>query len=257
MADADPQPGRVGEALQLVTPQAGAGIVGPAGIGGDRQRLRVRVALRAELLPPVNDRANRELGGVARDPDAHPSLVCGQVVNAVGDRVPESLVLEVVAANLDRATLRLKLAADRLEIADQLTLLRVHADHRLASRKRLADGLGDVLELSVAVGMLRTLPRLLVRLQAVPLGLQQPEHRPLHDIVTHLPQRFGELRAALRRPPQRRLRIAPGHRINEPLEILRQPRLALEDRRAPRMPAHIPRRGPLLRVQVSQTAQHR
>ena len=166
VADADPQPGRVGEALQLVTPQAGAGIVGPAGIGGDRQRLRVRVALRAELLPPVNDRANRELGGVARDPDAHPSLVCGQVVNAVGDRVPESLVLEVVAANLDRATLRLKLAADRLEIADQLTLLRVHADHRLASRKRLADGLGDVLELSVAVGMLRTLPRLLVRLQA-------------------------------------------------------------------------------------------
>ena len=51
--------------------------------------------------------------------------------------------------------------------------------------------------------------RLLVRLQAVPLRLQQPQHGPLHDIMTHLPQRLGELRAALRRPPQRRLRITP------------------------------------------------
>ena len=157
--------------------------------------------------------------------------------------MPELLVLEVVAANLDRPALGLELAADRLEIADQLTLLRVHADHRLARRDRLADGLVDVLKLRVAVGMLGTLPRLLVRLQAVPLGLQQPQHRPLHDIVTHLPQRFGELRAALRCPPQRRLRIAPRHRINEPLQILSQPRLALEDRRAPRCRRTFPGAG--------------
>ena len=168
---------------------------------------RVRVAVRAEVLPPADDRVDRELGGIAGDPDADPALVRGQVVDAVRDRVPELLVLEVMTADLDRPALGLKLAADRLEIADQLSLLGVHADHRLTRRDRLADGLVDVRKLRVAIRVLGALPRLLVRLQAVPLGLQQPQHGAIDDIMAHLPQRLGELRAALRRPPQRRLRI--------------------------------------------------
>ena len=65
----------------------------------------------------------------------------------------------------------------------------------------------DVLELGVAIGMLDRPPGLAVNLQAVALGLQQPQHRPVNDVVPHLPQRLRELRAALRGPPQRRLRI--------------------------------------------------
>ena len=45
VADTDAQPGRVSEWLQLVAPEAGAGVVGPAGVGGDRQCAGVRVAL--------------------------------------------------------------------------------------------------------------------------------------------------------------------------------------------------------------------
>ena len=55
--------------------------------------------------------------------------------------MPELLVLEVVPANLHRLALRFKLAADRLEITEQLSLLSVHADHRLTGNNRLADRL--------------------------------------------------------------------------------------------------------------------
>ncbi len=53
------------------------------------------------------------------------------VEHAVGDRVPEILVLEVVAANLDRPARRLVLPPERLEVPDQLALLGLHGYHRL------------------------------------------------------------------------------------------------------------------------------
>ena len=105
MADTDAQPGRVSESLQLVAPEAGAGVVGPAGVGGDRQCAGVRIALRAEVLPPADDRVDGELGGIAGDPDADPALVRRQIVDAVRDRMSELLVLEVMTANLDRPAL--------------------------------------------------------------------------------------------------------------------------------------------------------
>ena len=171
--------------------------------------------------------------------------------------MPELLVLEVMPANLHGRSLGLELAADRLEIADKLALLGVHADHRLTRRDRLADRLVDVRKLRVTVGVLGALPGLLVRLQAVPLRLQQPQHGAVNDVVAHLPQRLGELRAALRRPPQRRFRIPPGDRIDQSLQILREPRLTLQDRRAPRMSAHLPRPRHLTGLQITQAPQHR
>jgi len=101
MADADVQPDRVGEALQLVAPEPGARVVGPAGVGGDRQPLGGGVAGLAKVLPPADDRVDRELRRLAGDPDAHPPFIGGEIVDAVGDRVPELLVLEVVTT--DRA----------------------------------------------------------------------------------------------------------------------------------------------------------
>jgi hypothetical protein len=147
--------------------------------------------------------------------------------------MPELFVLEVVSADLDRPALRLKLPADRLEIADQFALLSVHADHRLPSRDRRGDRLVDVRKLRVAIGMLSTLARLLVRLQAVALGLQQPQHRAIDDLVAHRSQRLREPRAALRRPPQRRLRIPTGDRIDQPIQRLTQPSFSLQDPRPP------------------------
>jgi hypothetical protein len=158
--------GAVRESLQLIAPQAGAGVVGGAGVCGDRQRRGVGVTGLAQVLPPIDDRVDREGRGVAGDPDTDPALIGGQVIDAVGDRVPELLVLEVVPANLDRPAPGLKLAADRLEIADQLALLGIHADHRLTGRDRLADRLVDVLKLRVTIRVPGALARLLVRLQS-------------------------------------------------------------------------------------------
>ena len=73
--------------------------------------------------------------------------------------MPELLVLEVVRADLDSGSpLRRALAADVLEVADQLLLLGVDRDHRLACRERRLRRSVDVAELRVAVGMLARPP---------------------------------------------------------------------------------------------------
>src|ERR1035437_3081103 len=143
--------------------------------------------------------------------------------------MPEILVLEIVRADLHRPARGLKLAAHRLEIPDQLALLGIDRDRRLTGRDRGSDHPVDLLELRITIRMLGALACLLIRLQAVTLGLQQPQNRAIDDIVAHLAQRFGELRAALRSPPQRRLRIPTRHRINKPLQSVGQPSLALQD----------------------------
>jgi hypothetical protein len=105
--------------------------------------------------------------------------------------------------------------------------------------------------------MARALPRLLVGLQAVALGRQQPQDGAIDDVAAHLAQGRSELRGALRRPPQRRLRITPGDRIDEALQSLREPRLTLKDRHAPAMTAHLSRCRHLAGLQIGQAAQHR
>jgi len=51
MQHPDPQAGRICQALELGLPHADAVAVGATAIGGDRHRLRVGVAVFAELLP--------------------------------------------------------------------------------------------------------------------------------------------------------------------------------------------------------------
>ena len=97
----------------------------------------------------------------------------GEVVDRVGDRLGDLGAGEVVPLDLDRLAGRLPLASYRLVIADQLLLLAVDADRGLAGGERRLDRLVDVLKLGVAVGMLRSLTRLLVGLQPKPLGLEQ------------------------------------------------------------------------------------
>jgi hypothetical protein len=65
MADDDLKSGLVREPLELEFPQTGAGAVGSAAVGGDRQRPRLGVAGLAEMLAPVEDRIDGERGGVA------------------------------------------------------------------------------------------------------------------------------------------------------------------------------------------------
>jgi hypothetical protein len=160
-----------GSTHQLDLPQVHARAVAATAIGGDRQRLGIREALVAEMLPPRSDARDRELRGFHRATDRHAALVVGEVVDAVGDGLGDLGVGEIVPLNLDRLSGRLPLAPHSLVIADQFLLLAIDRNRRLARGERRPDRLVDVRKLPVAIGMLGSLTRLLVGLQAKPLPL--------------------------------------------------------------------------------------
>lgn len=64
-----------------------------------------------------------------------------------------------------------------LEITDEFLLLGIDRDGRLLLLLKPTDPRADVAELSVAVGMLRPFPLLLIRLQAVVTVMQQLRDR--------------------------------------------------------------------------------
>ena len=78
-----------------------------------------------------------------------------------GTILPFSPCLHV---DVDRAALGPVVRAAVPEVADQLLLLRVDADHRLAGRLRRLHLRVDVLELRVSIGMARSLVRLAIDL---------------------------------------------------------------------------------------------
>ena len=114
------------------------------------------------------------------------------------------------------------------QVADHLLLLGVHADHRLARPQVLLGLLVEVAELAVAVGMLGALDLL-------GGGLQRVAHRHASSFATVLGadrvalrgQLVGQLAGRLAGPPQRRLRIAPGGRLDQRVQGRQQARVAL------------------------------
>ena len=138
------------------------------------------------LVEPAADRSDGELGRIARDPDADPARIGCHVVHAIGHDLAEFLVLEVVHLHAPRIALGSIVRAAVPVVADQLFLLRVDGDDRLArSLRRNHFGI-DVLELVVAIRMLRALVGLAVRLPAVAERRQQSAHAVGADLVAHL-----------------------------------------------------------------------
>ena len=109
----------------------------------------------------------------------------------------------------------------------------------------------DVAELRVTVGVLPALPRLDVRLQAVPQPAQKLRDRREVRLVAQLAQPVGEMPDALGRPAQKRLRIPAAISFDQPLEIHNQRRIRLGQPLAPTTrPPHPPRREPLPRLKL-------
>ena len=75
-----------------------------------------------------------------------------------------------------------------------------------------------MLELGVAVRVAVPFFRLAVALQTIPCRLQQSPHGPWADRMSLPRQLARQLRRALARPSQRRLRISAGHRIDQPFQ---------------------------------------
>src|SRR5260221_13564431 len=60
------------------------GAVAAAAVGRDGEALSLGIARIAEPLPPAADALDRKCGGIRLDSDVDPSLVGGNVVDAVG-----------------------------------------------------------------------------------------------------------------------------------------------------------------------------
>ena len=115
------------------------------------------------------------------------------------------------------------LAARVLELADQLLLLGVYADHRIGGALVGLDLLVDVPELRVPVRVPLALDGLGVALQAEPLRPQQVADGVGADPVALAGQLVRQVAGRLRRPPQRRHRITPLLRLDQGQQRRAQP----------------------------------
>ncbi len=146
-------------------------------------------------------------------------------------------------AHFLRLALGLPLLSAILEVADQLLLLGIHRDHRVAGGQARLGRRIEVSKLGVTVEMLRPCARLAVGLQTIPPLVQQLRYLLIADAMPLPPQLGGQPAHTLARPAQRRLRIAPRARLDQPLQVrpqrgvVRFQRLASTAR-----PAHPPRR---------------
>ena len=135
MAHGDIQPGLGRQSGQLDLPRPEPVAVRSPGVGGDQQPVGLGEAVTAHLVPPPADGLDGELGGIGRVADVDPSLVVGHVVDPVGDGL--GVLAQARSAKSWTFTRTgcpsgCPLGAAVGVVADQLLLLGVDADHRLA-----------------------------------------------------------------------------------------------------------------------------
>ena len=218
MTRLDGQSGLVGQLLKRMLPGAQPIPVAPARIGRDEQGRGLGVGAATHLMPPVSNRRHRERRCVVVPAHAHPGFVARHVADAVRNRLALGVGREIMHQHRRRRALRLPFAPAVLEVPDQLFLLRVDRDHRLAGGQMLVRGLVDVLELRVAVRMRGAFLPLARRLQPVAQAVQQPAHSGRTHPPPLLVQRRRQLRATLARPAQRRGRVSARQRIHQGFE---------------------------------------
>jgi hypothetical protein len=215
----------VGEVLQLAFPQMNAGTVAATAIGRDEETSCIGIAGLAEALPPTTDAFDGECRRIGVDPDIDPALVGGDVVDPIGRNLPQSLDFEVVDTHRLGLALAAQLSTAILEVAHQLLFLRVDRDRRLAGGERRLHLSVDVLELRIAVGMLRALAGLAVGLTAIVQLAQQHADQLLAHLEALLAQHRGDVALAPTDPAQRRLRIASDRALDQPFERRQKTRL--------------------------------
>ena len=225
MADTDAQTARIGETLQFPLPQPRAGAVTAAAVGGDQQLLGLRIHRCPHLEPPGPDRRHREGGRVMVHADAHPADVGVQVIDPIRNGLAQCGVDKIVDADLGRLALGVPLLPSVFEVADQLLLLRVDRDDRLAPVLKVAHTGGDVLKLGVAIRVLGAFARLACSLQAVTGRVEQLTDQLRTDLVPLGLQLGGEAPHTLAGPAQRRLGIAAGRRLHQGLQVPEQRRV--------------------------------
>nr|WP_239992150.1 hypothetical protein [Rhodopila globiformis] len=88
VADLDGDARSVIKSLRTLFPGPHGHVVAAA-IGADHHTFRVRIALTADVLPPVADRLRREGRGAVVNADADPAGIRRQIMHAIRDRPPQ------------------------------------------------------------------------------------------------------------------------------------------------------------------------
>jgi hypothetical protein len=133
-------------------------------------------------------------------------------------------------------------------VSDQFLLLRVHRDDRAPRGQRPADLRVDVLELRVAVGMIRAFLGLPGPLQPVVHRAQKLRDLLMADRMLLARELRRQRPCALAGPTQRRLRVTPRQRLHQGVQRSRQLGVAHHERAtAPAGPPDSSRRHRSLR----------
>ena len=174
-----------------------------------------------------------EFGGVAVDANADPALIGGDVADAMWRAPAECWINDIMDANLLRFACALPRLAASLETAGPFLLFRVDGHRRIARRLVLRRHASGRVELSATIRMVAAFPGFARRLKAAVKLRQKVADTPPADWMT-LPGPFlRKPRRALARPPQRRLRIAPGCRLNQRIKGVQQRRTLVGQPLAP------------------------
>jgi len=153
VTDGDLQPKRIREAdLELLLPAPGTVAVAAAAVGQDEEPGPGRVATATDLLPPAPDRRDREVRRIAGQAHIDDAGVGTRIVDAIRDGLGVRVARKVVGVHLGRD--RAVDPARVLEAPNQLLLLGIDADHRVACRIKLPPPRANVTELVVARRML-------------------------------------------------------------------------------------------------------
>ena len=183
---------------------------------------------RSHLAPPSANRLSRETRCVVVDSDAHPPLILGDVIHAVGNGFAQLLVHEVMDEHLFRLSLRSPFSPAVLEFPEDFLLLGIDRDDRLSTILEGHDASVDVLKLGVAVGVVLAFLRFPIALQAVASRSQQAPHGAWADRMSLMGQFVSQLRCALTCPTQRRHRIPSRRRIDQAFQRRRQSRIGVD-----------------------------
>ncbi len=208
--------------LNFDFPEAHAAAVATTPIGCNQQFIGLRIESYPHALPPAANSRDGELGSVMVDPDAYPTLIVRQIVNAVRHHLSEFLIGKIVAIHLFRLALSLPLPTSILEPPNQFLLLGVHRNDWETRLLELLNLLGNIMKLRIAVWMFSAFARFSVRLHTVAKLIQKRPNSTLTDLVTLSSQFFGQSRCTLAGPAKRRFRIATGYRINQLVKVPQQ-----------------------------------
>src|SRR5271157_784071 len=185
------------KSLDFDLPEARAVSITAAGVRTDQQSVRSGIERRAHRAPPPPDALDGEAGRVVVRADVHPPEILANVVYPVGHCLVHVRVGEIVNEYLLRFPLGLPLAASLVVPADQFLLLRVNRDDRPAIAEIPLGQAADVLELCVAIWVLRPFDRLCRSLQRIPELVQQLCESFVAHRVTRLRELLGQVSRAL------------------------------------------------------------